>query len=338
MKTGQLKDSETASKRAADTGVLLLEFGLNKPTSERAIEAIARMNFLHSRYQKSGQITNDDLLYTLSIFALEPARWINRYEWRNMTDLEMCACGTFWKSMGEAMEISYAKLPSSTKGWKDGLHFLEEVKEWSDDYEETHMVPANPNRQLADSQFKYMLPAWPARYRDPCVKMIVVLLGDRLRRSMMYVSEHIRNLLALLMMMYRYPRSSSIYHQLVNGFLDVRRLLIRHFALPRPDFLRNHWIESGPDSRHGRYALYDYLAHPWYVKPTPLRRWGPGAWITRLLGYKVPGDDGDKYFPQGYSFADVGPTALSGKGIREMEKTRFRLVQRNRGGCPFAPA
>jgi hypothetical protein len=48
--TGQLKNTETASKCAADTGVLLREFGLNKLTSERAIEAIARMSFLYSLY------------------------------------------------------------------------------------------------------------------------------------------------------------------------------------------------------------------------------------------------------------------------------------------------
>ncbi|CAF9921188.1 MAG: hypothetical protein HETSPECPRED_004458 [Heterodermia speciosa] len=116
VSTGQLKSRETASKRAADTGVLLLEFGLNKPTSERAIEAVARMNYLHSRYQKAGKISNDDLLYTLGIFALEPSRWINRYEWRCMTDVEMCACGTYWKNMGDAMEISYSKLRSSANG------------------------------------------------------------------------------------------------------------------------------------------------------------------------------------------------------------------------------
>ncbi len=185
MATGQLKNEETTSKRAADTGVLLLEFGLNKPTSERAIEAIARMNFLHSRYQKSGKITNDDLLYTLSIFALEPSRWINRYEWRSMSDLEMCACGTYWKNMGDAMEISYTKLPSSAKGWQDGLHWLEEVKQWSNAYEEAHMVPADTNKQLADSQLDYLLPMWPAKYRDPFKMVIFVLLGDRLRRSMM---------------------------------------------------------------------------------------------------------------------------------------------------------
>ena len=185
MATGQLKNLETASKRAADTGVLLLEFGLNKPTSERAIEAIARMNFLHSRYQKSGKISNDDLLYTLSIFALEPSRWIDQYEWRTMNDLEMCACGTFWKNMGNAMEISYAKLDSSAKGWQDGLHWLEEVKDWSDKYEEAHMVRADTNRQLADSQLHTLLPRWPAKLHDVCKKSVIVLLGDRLRRSMM---------------------------------------------------------------------------------------------------------------------------------------------------------
>ena len=237
--------------------------------------------------------------------------------------------------MGEAMGISYRKLASSTKGWRDGLHFLEEAKEWSDEYEETHMVPADTNRQLADSQFNHMLPDWAAKYRNPCVKMIVVLLGDRLRRSMMYVRKYLPSFPTWLTFDYRYPQSPAIYRHIINGFLNTRKLILRHLALPRPEFLRNHWIEAGPDSRHGRYALFDYLAHPWYVKPILLRRWGPGAWITRLFGYKVPGDDGEKYFPQGYSFADVGPTAFSGKGTKEMEEIHIRLVRQDRGGCPF---
>jgi len=31
------------------------------------------------------------MLYTLSLFALEPIRWVNRYEWREMTPMEVCA-------------------------------------------------------------------------------------------------------------------------------------------------------------------------------------------------------------------------------------------------------
>ena len=189
MATGELKNPETSSKRAADTGLLVLEFGLNKPTSERAIQAIARMNFLHSRYQKAGKITNNDLLYVLSNFALEPVRWINRYEWRNLTDVELCASGTFWKNLGDAMEISYEALHSSSKGWQDGLHWLSEVKQWSDEYEELHMVPADSNRELAESLVNSLLPRMPAGCRKRCMKVVAVLLGDRLRQSMMHVKS-----------------------------------------------------------------------------------------------------------------------------------------------------
>ncbi|CAF9921181.1 MAG: hypothetical protein HETSPECPRED_004457 [Heterodermia speciosa] len=119
--------------------------------------------------------------------------------------------------------------------------------------------------------------------------------------------------------------------------LYVRKLLLRYLTLPRPDSLRNLWIEPTHDSRSRRYHLYDYLAHPWYIKPTLRRRWGPGAWITRLLGYKVPGDDGDKYHPDGYTIAEIGPRELSGKGLEEMSKTRLRLTSADFGGCPFSP-
>lgn len=60
VQSGQLGHVDNASKRAADTGVLLLEFGLNKPTSKRAIEAVARMNYLHSKWQRAGKIMNDE--------------------------------------------------------------------------------------------------------------------------------------------------------------------------------------------------------------------------------------------------------------------------------------
>ena len=102
-----------------------------------------------------------------------------------MSDLEMCACGTYWKNMGDAMEISYKKLPSFARGWRDGLHWLDEVREWSDEYEKAHMVPSDTNKYLTDSQFAYILPNLPAKYREPCKHTAVALLGDRLRRSVM---------------------------------------------------------------------------------------------------------------------------------------------------------
>ena len=185
MATGQLASPETASRRIADTGVILLEFALNDPSSERALKAIARMNYLHAPYQKAGKITNNDLLYTLSLFALEPARWVARYEWRCLTDLELTACGTYWKSMGDAMSLDFSCLPSHECGWKDGLQWLNEIEEWSRSYETHHMVPAETNQKLADSHFEILCINVPKRYHEVCRQMFSVLLGPRLQKAMM---------------------------------------------------------------------------------------------------------------------------------------------------------
>lgn len=49
------------------------------------------MNYLHGRYQKANKISNDDMLYTLSLFILEVERWVRLYEWRKLTPMEICA-------------------------------------------------------------------------------------------------------------------------------------------------------------------------------------------------------------------------------------------------------
>jgi hypothetical protein len=88
------------------------------PHSERAQTAIARTNFLHKGYRASGRILEDDMLYTLSLFATEPIRFVKLYEWREMTEMEQCAVGTYWKSLGDALGISYAILPSGEGGFQ----------------------------------------------------------------------------------------------------------------------------------------------------------------------------------------------------------------------------
>lgn len=317
MATGELASSETASRRTADTGVLILEFALNKPSSERAIKAIARMNYLHARYKKAGKISNVDMLYTLSVFALEPVRWVNKYEWRCLTDMEVCASGTYWKAMGDAMEISFEELPSHGTGWKDGLHWLEEVKEWSLEYEERHMLPAQTNHDLADKHLNLIFLNVPKRLNVVGKKVVSVLVGERLQKAMML------------------PEASPAYFYVINGALAIRKLFLRYLALPRPEFLRKDYISAEPDKTTGRYSSKEYLSHPWYVRPTFKRRWGSRAWITRLLGRKLPGDDGNKYNPEGYKILELGPASQKGKGLMEMEATEVRLQRSEHGGCPF---
>lgn len=122
---------------------------------------------------------------------------------------------------------------------------------------------------------------------------------------------------------------------MVDGLLYARKLLLRYGALPRPEFMRKQYIPSSPDRNTGRYNSVEYLSYPWYIKPSWKRRWGPRSWLTRLVGRKLPGDDGNKYAPEGWTFAELGPQALKGKGTREMAEDQIRLVRQDRGGCPF---
>ena len=156
-----------------------------KPGEERSVEAIGRMNYIHSVYQKAGKISNDDLLYTLSLFAWEPARWIERYEWRCLEDFEKAALGTFWKGIGDAMEIDFGGLKSVEGGWRDGLEWLEEVGDWAEEYERRCMVPSESNRFVAHQTVEILLWHVPGWGKGVAKKVVSALMDERLRKAMM---------------------------------------------------------------------------------------------------------------------------------------------------------
>ena len=188
--TSQFSEPSTACKRYADTALLVQEFMGHDPTADRTREAISRVNYIHSSYQKSGRILDDDMLYTLALFALEPVRWINKYEWRQLEDFEVCAIGTYWKSLGDAMSISYEKLKSGTGGkdgtWRDGLEWLDEIKDWSEAYEKETMVPAETNRKTAEQTTRILLWTIPGSMKGVGRHLVSALMSDRLRTAMMY--------------------------------------------------------------------------------------------------------------------------------------------------------
>ena len=143
------------------------------------------MNYIHSVHQKNGKISNDDMLYTLSLFAREPVRWIKKYEWRDLSGMETCAIGTFWKAIGDAMFIDFSKLPSGKTGWKDGLHWHEEISDWSDEYEKEKMVPDPNNRKTADQTIELLIWAMPTFLKPIGYSITCVMMDDRLRTAMM---------------------------------------------------------------------------------------------------------------------------------------------------------
>lgn len=149
VQTAQLTRGENVGKRYADTAALLVEMYANAPGSERAAEAFARLNYLHGRYIRAGRIGNDDMLYTLALFMTQPVRWVDRYEWRRVTELERCAMGVWHKSMGDGMQIGFQALEGSRRGWRDGLQFYDELAAWMERYEREMMRPHRDNYHTA---------------------------------------------------------------------------------------------------------------------------------------------------------------------------------------------
>lgn len=184
MQTKQLSTAKHASKRMVDTSVLMLEIIKNAPASARSTEALARTNFLHSLY--GSKISNDDLLYTLSLFLLEPIRWIKEHEWRELTEMEIAAMGLFWLKVGQGMKIDFSCLPGGgEKGWEHGGVFAEELKAWVEGYEEKYMVPAESNKQTADCTTEMLLYPVPVALKDAGRKVISALMDVRLRKAML---------------------------------------------------------------------------------------------------------------------------------------------------------
>jgi hypothetical protein len=175
---------QNASRRYEDTSLLIGEFLIHDPREQRTADAIARMNYLHGPYLKSGKITNDDLLYTLSVFITEPISWINRFEWRQVTDLEICALGTFWKSIGDAMSIDYSDLKHDS--WDSGIAFYHDIKDWAQHYEARVMKPCQTNKTTADELVTLLLHYIPRPMLGFAREAIGVLMGDRLAWAMRY--------------------------------------------------------------------------------------------------------------------------------------------------------
>lgn len=317
VQTSQFSGESTATKRYADTALLIAEFMGYHPTSTRSIEAIGRMNYIHSQYQKAGKILDDDLLYTLALFAGEPTRWIDKYEWRKLEDFEKCAVGTFWKAIGDAMGISFRKLRSGEgAGWVDGLQWFDELKEWSAEYEKSSMVPDLNNQKTAEQTVAILLYSIPGFAKGEGSKIVSTLMDDRLRTAMMY------------------EKPSQFYFALVSALFTVRKLVVRYLMYPRPDFLRVHYTTHEP-SPAGTFYMTVYESHPWYVKPGIWNRFEPRAWISWMMGLPIPGDDGDKYWPNGYKIPEVGPEYMRGKGREYMKASQERLIGERMRRCPF---
>ncbi|EEB90217.1 hypothetical protein MPER_11604 [Moniliophthora perniciosa FA553] len=149
----------------------------NKPLQDpRANLAIARTNFLHSKYR----IKNDDYIFTLSLWIFEPERWAANYGWRSLSPLEVHAFFILWLEIARRMNI------------KDVPETEEALKEWVEaslDYESKYMVPDPMNHSVALLTTKELIWQVPdvLGLRNFARKLSIAMLEDRFRIAMMFV-------------------------------------------------------------------------------------------------------------------------------------------------------
>ncbi len=156
-------------KRYDDTELILFEILEHGMNSLRGKRAIRRMNSMHGRFE----ISNDDFLYVLSTFIFEPIRWLEKYAYRPMTELEKQGVFKNYLELGRRMNL------------KDVPQTLAEFERFNLDYEAKHFQYAASNRLIADKTIDlllgFYLPKWLFGIGRP---FIFALLDEPLRAAL----------------------------------------------------------------------------------------------------------------------------------------------------------
>ncbi|CAE6434645.1 unnamed protein product [Rhizoctonia solani] len=337
LKTGQLSKELNASRRYVDTAILIQTWvhvpitgpgsgleELPKGADPRGAIALARTNWLHSKYT----ISNEEYLYTLSLFILEPARWVEKYEWRGFTPLERQAYFVFWSEIGRRMNIQ--NIPET----------LEDLVEWCEEYERANMVPSQTSKTVADlttALLLYHVPSFALAFGKQAV---AALCPERLNKAIMV------------------PQPPSWVISSINVVLGLRKLFIRHLCLPR--FTPQCYIPfdttglgtpgvcpagvsvcpiSGKQSLGGGpvYRLHPFYANndPWYLPP-PSALGRIGAGVLTALGLRNPrANPSPQFKPEGYRTEEIGPASFEKSG-REAVRANAEAIYGGKISGPWA--
>ena len=150
-----------SQKRYDDTDLIVSEIVEYGYDSDRGRRAIARMNAIHGRFK----IANNDFLYVLSTFVLEPIRWNARFGWRTMTEPERMGWFWFWREIGERMGI--AGIPES----------CDELERYNVAYERDAFRFTDANQRVAVATREMFAHWFPAPLR-PLVRRSIHALLD----------------------------------------------------------------------------------------------------------------------------------------------------------------
>jgi hypothetical protein len=165
-RTGEF--TRRARKRYDDTELLLAEIGENGFGSDRAGQALERVNAMHGRFR----IANDDYLYVLSTFVFNPIDWMAEHGRRAFTAKEQLAWLRYYQELGRRMGIS--GIPAS----------LEAFRAFREKFEAGRMVYAESNREVSTVTVDLVLGMYVPRALYPIGRPVAMTLcSERLIKA-----------------------------------------------------------------------------------------------------------------------------------------------------------
>lgn len=170
-RTGELR--LRTQKRYDDTELLLAEVSENGLASDNGDRAISRMNEMHARYR----ISNDDMLYVLSTFAVQPVRWLERFGKRAMSLNEIEASVHYYRALGEKMGI------------KDVPESFAAFETYQDTYENAHFCFAESNNEIGAVTRDLLLSMYLPKFLVPMARPAIYAFCDPALRQAMGFSH-----------------------------------------------------------------------------------------------------------------------------------------------------
>lgn len=244
-----------SAKRHDDSLLIMLEIISHKTSDPRTHLAIERLNTIHGRFGKL--ITNDDMLFCLSLFMLEPMRWYHRFGWRDPLQVEEEANFHTWRWIGERMGI------------KDIPNSIDSLDKWADDYAKQHIHFSPLNRKVLNDTITGSLKLFLPTILIPFGRMFAMLFLPALLDDRTCVAFGLHPASKLLKMFF-------------GVCMLTRAACVKYLSIP-PEKPMYQAGTAGPDGPQG-CLYYQKPEHLWhYSKETDKRSTPTGC----PLGYHI---------------------------------------------------